>query len=97
MTQATINIVPSNNAQFLTAEELNDPNNEIIFVQHSKDVDIEKIQAELNRMQEHKRGKEVAVTEIPGANCYPLAFDDGTLVLTKKVDHYYVALPKKSN
>lgn len=94
MTQQT-KIVPENEETYLTAEELCDPDNEIIFVQHPKEIETSKIEAELRRMEEHKRGKEIALTEVPGAKIYPVGFGNEAILVNKQVDKYYVATAKK--
>lgn len=75
----------------LTAEELCDPDNEIIFVQHGKNIDQEKVTTELQRYLNNKHGKTITLTQIDGAPVYPVAFGESDLLINKKFDKYMVA------
>ena len=78
----------------LTAEELFDPDNEIIFVQHTDEISTSDIEKGLQKFLEGKRSKTIKMCEIDGNPCYPVAFGNGELHVGRKFDKYLVAVPK---
>jgi len=84
------NPVP-NNDSFLSINELNDPDNEIIFVQHPRDVPTEKVAQCLKKRVHTGTNNGLMFTEISDPKIYPVAFGNGDLVVSKKVDRYFVA------
>ena len=84
-------VKPSTN-NYITLEELTDPDNEIIFVQHSEDISSEMIAKELfNPTTE----KELLISQIPSqVPIYPVAFGEDSIHTIKAVDRYCVATHK---
>jgi hypothetical protein len=87
-------IVPED-SEFLTEEDLLNPDNQIIFVQHSDEIDRERIAQNFERYLEKNRGKDLSFREINDSPCYPVAFGDGKMVVARKFDNYFVALPRR--
>ena len=90
----SVQIVPED-AEYLTEEDLLNPDNKIIFVQHSEEITKEKLQENLEHLFEKKHGKDLSFKEIDEPPCYPVAFGDGKIVVTKNFDRYVVAVPRR--
>lgn len=86
-------IVPED-SEYLTEEDLLNPDNKIIFVQHSEEITKENLQKNLEHLFEKKHGKDLSFKEIDNSPCYPVAFGDGKMVVSKKFDKYVVAIPR---
>ena len=86
-------IIPTSE-EFLTLEELADPDNEIIFVQHPEELNQKDVEEALNLHLNKKHSKGIRLTSMDESPCYPLGFGDDQMHIIRKFDKYFVALPK---
>lgn len=83
-----VRVVP-NSAAFLTSEDLQNPDIELIFVQHPPTIDAETV----GNVIFNGASAGLDIVELPsGTPIYPTGFDgEGGLVLCREVDRYVVA------
>ena len=85
-----VSVIPED--QYITLKELCDEDNEIIFVQHSKEIPADQISKELFQPTSKKSLLISSIaSQIP---VYPVAFDDGKIHIARPVDGYYIATKK---
>ena len=89
-------VIPTSEV-YLTLEELADPDNEIIFVQHPEEIDQKDIEEALKLSLSRKHSKGVKLTAMDENPCYPLGFGDNQMHIIRKFDRYFVALPKEED
>jgi hypothetical protein len=91
MEQGAVQVIPVGDS-YVTRAELDDENSEFIFVQHAETVPQEQVETALKRFLRKKADRTLSITEISGqAPVYPVAFDEGGLKLSRKVDRYLFA------
>ena len=77
-----------------TINQLNDPNIELIFVQHGPNISSEKAKEAYKRFQSNSTIEGLTITHLPGQNpVFPVAFSNGDLVISRKADQYLIATP----
>jgi hypothetical protein len=80
--------------QFLTADELEDEDSELVFVQHAAEVDRERLAVDVGRYFAGKRQKCFCLTEIEPQNAvYPVGFDGNGLRVSRPLTRYLFAAP----
>ncbi|OHT12562.1 hypothetical protein TRFO_03563 [Tritrichomonas foetus] len=80
--------------QYLSLEELNDPNIELIFVQHGPQVSTKQAEHAYKNFQKNTTSHKLTITHLAGQNpVYPVAYGDGELHVSRKVDQYLIATP----
>ena len=90
-----MNAIPKSEI-FLNENELNDLDNELIFVQHSKDINIEEIEKNVKSHFSNRKHKKNNLIEINNQKFYPIAFGNGELILNRPIDHYFLNLPQEN-
>ena len=88
-----VQIVPSEEV-YLTEEDLSNPDNEIIFVQHPEQMATEQVREALEIHLNKKHSKGIKLENMGDSPCYPFGFGDNEMHITRKFDKYYVAFPK---
>jgi hypothetical protein len=86
-------ILPADSV-FLSAEQLDDDELELIFVQHDEAIDPTLVADALKRYTRGQSGAELGLTAVEGQTpLYPIAFDGTGFRISRPVDQYFVALP----
>lgn len=70
---------------YLTLEDLTNPRNELVFVQHSED-----ISADVVKRAVFDFASGLEVVHMQGQSVYPLAFSDNGLTVSRKADYVVV-------
>jgi hypothetical protein len=87
----SVRVVPKQES-FLTAEELEDEENEFVFVQHGVDLNRDLLEQSVRRYLEGRRPHRCELTEIELQNAvYPVAFDGNGFLVSRPVDRYLFA------
>lgn len=75
---------------YLTAEELDNDEFEVFFVQHPEEMSVQEIEEAFEKKKGGKRA-DILLTRIDESPVYPVAFNNDGLYINRKIDDYYVA------
>lgn len=85
--------VPANE-RFLSHDEINNPDVELIFVQHGPEITTKQATEAYLKFLDNSTAQNITITQLPGQTpVYPISFGDGQLHVSRKVDQYLIATP----
>lgn len=80
--------------QFLSADQLNDPDVKLIFVQHGPKISTNQAIEAYTKSLEKSTTSKITITRLPAQTpVYPVSFGDNKLHVSRKVDQFIIATP----
>lgn len=83
--------------EYLSLEQANDPNIEIVFVQHSPAISTEQAKEAYKQFLKNSTASNITITPLPSQTpVYPISFGNNELHTTRKVDKFLILTPTQS-
>lgn len=80
--------------KFLSTDVLNDPDIELVFIQHSCDITTEQAKEAYAKYLKNSTTSNIKITPLPTQTpVYPVSFGDGGLQVSKNVDEFIILTP----